>query len=88
MTSLPAQHPLQRRRPGRLIVVNGVTWTWQAGRNSVVAYSEHGDKKTAPQHMVKGVEPGVMEKQIWKRTRDGGVLPADVARWLSASTTI
>lgn len=70
------------RRPGRPIVVDRVRWKYRVTKGSVVAYSEHGERRCSPSGEVKGLSPGAFERGQWKRTTDGMICPSDVAKWL------
>lgn len=72
-----------RSRPGRLIIVDGIPWTYRVGRSSVIAYSETGERRCDLLYGVKGLEPQAFERGQRKRTMDGMIAPGDVARWLS-----
>lgn len=70
-------------RRGRRIVVAGKAWIWRLGKAYVVAHADCGERRFAAAHEVKGVTADSWERGKWKRSSDGQLTPADVARWLS-----
>lgn len=73
------------RRKGRKITVNSVLWKWSVGESGyVLAYSETGKRLLVRANKVTGRD---FERGQWKRTSDGMVTPADIARWISSQTT-
>ena len=69
----------------RKIVAGDVTWWWKTGRGGgVVAYAETGERRCAHASRIKGIHPDAFDHGKRKRTTDGMVMPAEVAKWLSS----
>lgn len=49
------------------------------GKQNIIAYSRNGKRILESAGKVTGRD---FERGQWKRTKDGMVLPSDVARWL------
>jgi len=72
-------------RRGRLLTVAGTKWRWRVGRGgNVIAYSEYGERRCAGAWAIRGMDPDTFERGQRKRTSDGMVRPADIAKWLLA----
>jgi hypothetical protein len=87
MTSAARNEGSLRRfvRRGRLLTVAGTKWRWRVGRGgNVIAYSEHGERRCASAWAIRGMDPDTFDRGQWKRTSDGMVRPADIAKWLLA----
>lgn len=70
-------------RRGRLLTVAGTQWRWRCGSyGTVVAYSEHGDRRCDSGWKIRGMDPDTFYRGRWKRTSDGMIRPSDVEKWL------
>lgn len=71
----------------RLINVDGEYWWWYVGRSNVVAIGPNRQKLVAHCGQVNKVGTSNFERGQRKRTRDGAVLPSDVANWIREHNT-
>lgn len=68
-------------RRGRLLVVNTTRWKYRVGRRGgVIAISEHGRRIFAHANDITNRD---FFRGQWKKTRDGMVLPGDVAKHIA-----
>jgi len=73
------------RRPGRNLNVNGVKWKYVMGRESVVAYSDDGQRRCEQAWRIKGQsDPNLFGRGQWKKTSDGMLLPSEIVAWLKS----
>lgn len=73
-------------RPGRLIMINGIKWKWEVGRQSTTAYSELGLALVCHNWKIKGCQhPDDFEEGIWNRNDRAGITPKDVRAWIVSS---
>jgi len=72
------------KRKDRKIVIGETNWKYRIGKDTIKAYSEHGDAIKESCHNLVGVSPDTFSRGRWKETRDGMVTPELVAKWISS----
>ena len=74
------------KKRGRTILVGEVIWRFKVGKQSVIAYSEHGERLCEHCYVLKGLHsPDIYDRGQWKKTSDGMITPKDVHTWIKGS---